>query len=212
MTRRSRNCWVAAAIVVAFVALGGPASPASAHEGGGTIAVDTAEPTDDGAIRYVVRLTWNNDGHPAAAGLTTITAVAVGADGSALTPVTLEPLDDGRFAATVEFPDPGDWTVRFTAVSPEATLERPQQVDPSPTTTLSPAPTTSASEAPAPTTTATPDGEDEDEDGDASKAGTVVFVVVLVIFVAGAVLLGIRMRRQGQSDAGRSGTAEGHEE
>ena len=209
MRRQLRNCFVAIAVAVALL---GPASPAAAHEGGGTLTVESAESTDSGSVRYVVRLIWNNDGHPAAAADTTMTAVPVGADGTAQTPVTLDPVDDdGRFAATVEFSSPGAWTVRFTAITPEATLEVPQQIDPPPTTTSTAAPSTTSSEAGVPTT-ATDAPEDEDEDGEASKAGTIVFVAVMLVLAAGAIALGRRQRQRRQAGTETSETTEGQPE
>lgn len=209
MRRQLRNCFVAIAVAVALL---GPASPAAAHEGGGTLTVESAESTDSGSVRYMVRLIWNNDGHPAAAADTTMTVVPVGADGTAQTPVTLDPVDDdGRFAATVEFSSPGAWTVRFTAITPEATLEVPQQIDPPPTTTSTAAPSTTSSEAGAPTT-ATDAPEDEDEDGEASKAGTIVFVAVMLVLAAGAIALGRRQRQRRQGGTETSETTEGEPE
>lgn len=211
MRRQLRNCFVAIAVAVALL---GPASPAAAHEGGGTVTVESAEPIGTGSVRYVVRLIWNNDGHPAAAADTTMTAVPVGADGTAQTPVTLDPVDDdGRFAATVEFSSPGAWTVRFTAITPEATLEVPQQIDPPPTTTSTAAPSTTSSEAGVPTTaTDAPEDEDEDEDGEASKAGTIVFVAVMLVLAAGAIALGRRQRQRRQAGTEASETTEGQPE
>lgn len=182
--------------IAAAVALVAPASPVAAHEGGGTLTVESSDTTDATSVRYVVRLIWNNDSHPAAAADTTMTAVPVGEDGTALTPVGLEPVDDdGRFAATIEFPTPGAWTVRFTAITPEATLEVPQQIDPPSTTTTTEAPSTTSTEAATPTTDP-PAENDEDEDGEASKAGTFVFVAVLLILAGAAFLVGRRVRQR----------------
>lgn len=210
MTKHRRILCVAT--VVAAVLLLVPASPAAAHEGSGTITVEEADPATDTAVRYVVRLTWNNDGHPAAADATTITAVPAGGDGVALTPVTLEPVDDdGRFAATVEFPDPGAWTVRFTAISPEATLEVPQQIEPPATPSSAPTTTTSSE---APTTTSADSGtldEGDDDDGDdgPSAAGSAVFVVVLLALAAAAFVLGRRMRRRSRDQAEQAEASDG---
>ena len=127
MTKHRRILCVAT--VVAAVLLLVPASPAAAHEGSGTITVEEADPATDTAVRYVVRLTWNNDGHPAAADLTTITAVPVGADGTALTPVTLRAgrRRPGGSRNTIDFPAPVRGAVRFLSIAPPATLEVPQQ-------------------------------------------------------------------------------------
>lgn len=207
MTTRQRFAFMALAVTLALL---GPISAASAHEGGGTITVESSDPTGSAAVRYVVRLIWNNDGHPAAAADTTLTAVPVGTDGTAQTPVTLEPVDDdGRFAATVEFPSPGAWTVRFTAITPEANLEVPQQIDPPPpSTTSTAAPTTTSSEVATPAATeAEAPSDDEDADG-TSNAGTVVFVAVLLVLAGAALLLGRRLRQRRPAGADLADAAE----
>lgn len=171
--------------------------PAGAHEGGGTITVETTEPAPDGSVRYVARLIWNNDNHPAAAADTTLTATLVNADDLALTPVTLTPVDDdGRFETTVEFPDPGVWTVRFTAISPEATLEIEQDIAAPPTTTT----TTEAAETTTTIDTAAttaPEADDQDEGG--TSAGVVVFGVALLVILGAAIYIGTRARRHRQT-------------
>ena len=79
------------------------------------------------SIHYIVRVTWENDGHPAADA--TVTATAVAPDGTQLTPVPLAPADDdGRYAGPVEYPAPGAWTVRITSIEPTGTIEQPQEV------------------------------------------------------------------------------------
>lgn len=128
-------------------------------------------------------------------------------DGTAATPVTLEPVDDdGRFRATVEFPSAGTWTVRFTAITPEATVEVPQQVDPPATTTTTVARSTTTSEGESTSTSEAP--ADEDEDGEASKAGTFVFVAVLLILAVAALVIGRGVRQRRQLDAESPGASE----
>lgn len=188
------GCLTALAVTVGWVA------PALAHEGAGTLVVESRDPTSDQGVQFVVRLTWNNDGHPAAANATTLTATPVDADGTALTPVTLTPVDDdGRFGATVEFPEAGTWTVRFTAISPAATLEVQQQVEAPATTTT--APTTT--EPPASTsTTADEVGTTQPENGGQnSVGGGAVFFGVLALTLGGAGYLALRARRYRRSMA-----------
>jgi len=135
MTRTIRRLLPLAALAAGLAALGlGAAPPAAAHEGEAVIAVETVEPTDL-SVRYVVRVTWSNDGHPATDAVVTATAVAP--DGTQTTPVTMTPIDaDGRYEGTVEHPAPGAWTVRFTVVEPPGTLDHPVELAaPAPTTT-----------------------------------------------------------------------------
>lgn len=132
------------AAVLLFGLLGTPA--VWAHDGKGVLVIESQGPAQGLAIPVVVRLTWQDDGHAAVDA--TVTATAVADDGTATTPVPLEPLDqDGRYAATVETPRPGAWTIRFTSVTPAATLEVEETVSP-PTTTSTTAQTTTTTETP----------------------------------------------------------------
>jgi hypothetical protein len=127
----SVGAWFAAAVASIGVALGllaGPlGSPAGAHDGKGIVTIEASHPAGATAVHYIVRVTWEDDGHPAADA--TVTAAAVGSDGTALTPVTLAPADDdGRYAGVVEFPEAGSWTVRFTSIDPTGTAERSEEI------------------------------------------------------------------------------------
>jgi hypothetical protein len=134
---RLRLATAGAALVAALALVAGPFStPAGAHDGKAIVTMEASHPAGTG-VHFIVRVTWENDGHPAAGA--TVTAVPVGADGTPLTPVPLAPADsDGRYAGVVEFPEPGEWTVRFTSVKPTGTAEATATVAP-PTTTTTPA-------------------------------------------------------------------------
>lgn len=149
---------LAAAVVVAAAAWA--AWPAAAHEGAGGLTLEQSIPVSDNQVRYVVRLVSVNDGHGAVKA--TVTATPIAADGKAQTPVPLAEVDeDGRYGATVTFPAPGAWTIRFTAVKPPATLAQPVTIAAPTTTTTTAPPTTTTSSVPAakdteePTTTTT---------------------------------------------------------
>jgi len=178
--------------------LGGLAvvSPAAAHDGEGAFTVDSAEPADGTAVHYVVRLTWTNDGHLALDA--TVTATAVAPDGTPSTPVPLTAVDqDGRYEATVEFPGAGDWTVRFTAVTPPSTLEQPQVV------TVATTSTTAAPSTTAPSTTEAPGPADDSEEAAATDAGDsdddgapVVPIAIGALAAVAAGVVAVRRRRQ----------------
>lgn len=128
---RSAAAWTAAVAATIGVAVGlmaGPlGSPAGAHDGKGIVTVEASHPAGAAAVHYIVRVTWEDDGHPAADA--TVTAAAVGGDGTTLTPVTLAPADDnGRYAGVVEYPEAGSWTVRFTSIDPTGTAERSEEI------------------------------------------------------------------------------------
>jgi hypothetical protein len=121
-----------AATVSLALAVGPLAPSAGAHEGDAVLTVEATHPAGL-SVHYIVRVTWADDGHPAADA--TVTATGVAADGSQLTPVSLTPADeDGRYAGVVEYPEAGSWTVRITAIDPTGTVEQAQEVT-APTTT-----------------------------------------------------------------------------
>ena len=181
MTNRIRVLGALLALGVAWTA---GASPAAAHGGEGQFTVEAREPQASG-VRYVVRLVWTDDGHAALDA--TVTATAIDAAGTPQTPVTLNPLDqDGRYAALVPSPSGGAYTVRFTAVTPEATTEVTQQ-PPTPTTTATtePAPTTTDTPAATSTTAAAADERSDEGDDEDSDVGTsLLFFVVAAAAVA----------------------------
>jgi hypothetical protein len=137
-TRPLASLFAAATLVTALlVGLGSgfAASPAGAHEGDAVVTVEAVHPAGL-SMHYIVRVTWANDGHPAADA--TVTATAVGSDGTQLTPVALAPADDdGRYAGVVDYPSAGNWTVRITSIDPTGSIEQAQEVTAPPTTASS---------------------------------------------------------------------------
>src|SRR3546814_3073384 len=137
--REPRHALGLSLLSVAFLI--GAASPAAAHDGEGILTVESQIPTGDVVVEYVVRVTWADDGHPALQ--STVTATPIASDGAPQTPVSLDPIDeDGRYAGTVTYPAPGDWTVRFTSVTPTGSVEIVEPIRSQPTTTTAPATTT----------------------------------------------------------------------
>jgi hypothetical protein len=119
MKLRSFVIAVAVAALAAAGLLLGP--PAGAQQGEGMISLEAAHPAGT-SVHFIVRVTWENDGHPATDSV--VTATARGSDGTELTPVTLAPIDDeGRYANAIDFGAPGTWMVRFTSSDPTATAE-----------------------------------------------------------------------------------------
>ena len=204
MTRPARRLLVA--LATALVALTALAGPAGAHEGPGILEMESDTPTGT-SHRYVIRLTWENDGHPAAR-TTTITLTPIAPGGAAQTPVPMTAVDDdGRFEASVDLAQPGAWKVRFTALNPSANVEVDVTVAPPTTTTTAPATTTT--EAPAETT-----GPDESVDAQETSAtddpgsdntsggGPLIIGVLAVVAVAAGGTLAIFYRsKRGDDDA-----------
>ena len=186
--------------LVGLVAVGLAASPAGAHDGEAVFAVEASEPQDDGSVHYVVRVTWSDDGHPAADA--TVTAVPVDAAGAAQTAVPMSAVDqDGRYEATVTFPSVGAWTIRFAAINPDGTHEQAQEVAEPATTTTAAATTTAADSGETTTSAATDDTEaassTESSDDDNSSAGPMVGVLIALGVLAFVGYLVWRSRRGG---------------
>lgn len=171
------------------------ASPgaASADEGPGALTLEGTDEVSASEVAYVVRLTYKGDGHPARDA--TLTATAIDADGASQTPLAMTVVDqDGRYEATIAFPSPGEWTVRFTAVLPPATLDQVQTIE-APTTTVTELPVTEA-----PTTTEPPATEPKDDEraSDADDDGGLPWLVpigaLVVVGTAGAWFVARRIR------------------
>jgi hypothetical protein len=120
--------FVIAAVATATVAAGAlGGAPAGAQQGDGVVTLEASHPAGT-SVHFIVRVTWADDGHPATNA--TVTATAVGSDGTQLAPVVLAPIDDdGRYANAIDFGSPGSWTVRFTSVDPTAAAEVRQTVE-----------------------------------------------------------------------------------
>jgi hypothetical protein len=115
-----RSFMIAVAVAVAAAGLQ-LAPPAGAQQGEGIINLEAAHPAGT-SVHFIVRVTWENDGHPATDSV--VTATARDSNGTELTPVTLAPIDDeGRYANAIDFGSPGTWMVRFASSEPTATSE-----------------------------------------------------------------------------------------
>jgi hypothetical protein len=128
---RHRTALVLATAVAALTLLAAGA-PAGAHEGDAVIQLQAAHPAGS-SVHFIVMVTWENDGHPAVDA--TVTATALSMAGEQLTPVALAPEGaEGVYGGAVEFPSAGLWTVRFTSIDPDGTLEEVEEVNVAPTT------------------------------------------------------------------------------
>jgi hypothetical protein len=164
----------AALLCVLFLCVG---SAAAAHEGDGRLEVVQASPGDGTTVDYQVRLTYVADGHGAPDA--TVTAVAEQPAATATVPVQLQPgAEEGLYAGTVTFPSPGDWTVRFTSVTPAATLEQAQAVSAPATAPTTPSTTTTVA------TTAPADEVATDTAEDDGSGFPVVPVIALGVIAA----------------------------
>lgn len=183
-----------ATLATALLLIAGTSGPATGHEGEGALEVLAAEPSGPLEVDYRVRLTYVADGHGAPDA--TVTAAPQGPAGAAAPPPT--PLaatdEEGVYAATVRFPSPGAWTVRFTAVTPPATVERAETVAPPPTTTTT---TTTAPSTTSTTSTTAPAGGGSGDGDDGSPALPVAAAVVVGAALAAGGWQLTRRRRAG---------------
>jgi hypothetical protein len=225
-TRPLASLFAAATLVAALlVGLGSgfAASPAGAHEGDAVVTVEAVHPAGL-SMHYIVRVTWANDGHPAADA--TVTATAVGSDGTQLTPVALAPADDdGRYAGVVDYPSAGSWTVRITSIDPTGSIEQAQEVTAPPTTAPSDESsevTTGSGESEGDATAATEGGFAPSDDGtgasdeqaaaDGSDDGGVPIYLIAaagaVVIIGAATAIGMIRRNRANPPATGSSTTD----
>jgi len=179
----------------------GHAPAAAAHGAEAALSVVSAE-EQAGAVHYRVRVVYQNDGEPVPN--VTPTAVAIAPDGAEAAPVTFAKADTaGEYEATVSFPAPGAWKVRFDVAEPEGSLTVDQAVAASTTV----APTTGAPTTEAPTTTGAPTTEaptttaaSDDDDGE-SSGGAAVVVAALAsgVVLMSAIVMSRRRRDRGKA-------------
>jgi hypothetical protein len=185
----------------------GLAPAAAAHGAEAALSVVSAE-EQAGAVHYRVRVVYQNDGEPVPN--VTPTAVVIAPDGTEAAPVTFAKADTaGEYEATVSFPAPGAWKVRFDVAEPEGTLTVDQAVAAS--TTVAPtteAPTTEAptttdapvATAPAVTTASTTESDDDGDDGESSGGGA----VVVAALASGVVLMSAIVMSRRRRDRGKA--------
>src|SRR5690606_30253490 len=127
-----------------------------------------------------------------------------------LTPVTLAPVDDdGRYQGTIQFPDAGTWTVRFTSIDPTGTAEHTQEITAA----------TATSETTTTTTDDAPGAAAPDDGGDAAVADTdgggddgmplwIIGLAAVVAIGGAASAVGVirRQRRPASGPTGREPT------
>lgn len=205
---------VVLATAVAVLTLFAAGTPAGAHEGDAIIQFQAAHPAGS-SVHFIVMVTWENDGHPAVDA--TVTATALSMAGEQLTPVALAPEGaEGVYGGAVEFPSSGLWTVRFTSIDPDGTLEQIQEVNVAPSTVPTTAPAGDGSEVTV-GTEADPGFAPEDdgtgasaaEDGEAAAAddggsdGLPVWLIALAaVVVVGGAIVAVRTIRRDRPEPG----------
>jgi hypothetical protein len=209
-TRGTAGRLLVVAVASSFFAIAAT-SPAAAHDGTAVITAES-QTIKGTSVDYVVRAVWDNDGHAAADA--TATVVAESPSGDRVGPVPMEPTDDdGRYTATVDFPSPGDWNVRFTVVTPPGTLEITQTipaVDAGGATQVVPTPTPESTSTSVAVTAdedaSTVDGAEsatasqtEERERPTSTAGAALFFFIVAAIILGGCVLAYRSRGQRQA-------------
>ncbi|MGH9024733.1 MAG: hypothetical protein ACRDWD_01245 [Acidimicrobiia bacterium] len=172
---------VLALLVSAVLAL---SVPAAAHDDQGVLAGEyVANPPDAPEGNYRVRLTFQNDGHPAEGA--TVTMSAADGTGGVIAPTPMSAVDAGEYEAAVSFPNPGAWTVTVVASSPAATFEQALTI----------------AEPPASTTTSTTKVDTRpidasDSSGDGGGIGAGLWIGIVATLIAAAVVAFVLWRRR----------------
>jgi hypothetical protein len=112
------------ALVVALAVLALGADPSVAHGGAGVIEIDVPEERGDMTIGLRIRLTYEDDEHPAAEDeVGEITVEGTGPDGETFGPESSFDATEvpGVYAAELTFPAPGTWEVTVSSDEPAAT-------------------------------------------------------------------------------------------
>jgi hypothetical protein len=197
--------------ITAIVLVG--AAPAGAHGDEGELTLTKVEQTGPTTVAIEVGIVYEGDQHLAEDAQ--VRATLTGPGGATVGPVELTRTgsDNSLYAATVEVPGTGDWSVEVTSTEPSGEVSGSVTVaEQSATSTTEATPTTEATttteaasgEAPAAITT-TQEQVGEDDEGGMSPA--VIFGACLVlagIVIGGAVL--VARSRGRRDDADPTGT------
>lgn len=179
---------------------------ASAHSDVGELELTTFEQTGPTTVRVEVGIVYEGDGHLAEDA--SVTATLSGPDGASVGPVELAWAGENSslYAATVEVPVVGDWTVAVTSTDPagavDGSLSVAEQADTTTTeapatTTIAPTTTTDDAAEPATLDDELASDQSEADDGGISPAVIVIACLVLAAVVIGGAFLVARSRDDG---------------
>ena len=188
----------AAAAVLAPVTAG----PAAAHGGGADFEVLEAEEVAPGTVSLQVAVTFEADGDEATGAI--VDVVPTSPDGEASPAVRLERDGTGAHAASLDLPEPGEWTLAVTSSFPPGSTEVPVEVAGSAPADDAADPA-EAEEAPAsePGGSSDTDVLDEPEAGGAEGGSDTTNLVVAAVsgLVGGALGLWVSRRRSARKRA-----------
>lgn len=124
-TRPARRVIAATVLTTALLGSWYGGAPAGAHEGDGTITVDAAHPSAS-SVHYIVEVIFDDDQHPAPEATVTARATSPDGEDGDVVELVLDDEDEGLYQGTVPFDEPGEWTVVFSSLEPQAELEHSQ--------------------------------------------------------------------------------------
>lgn len=184
------------AVVLALVALLAAPTAASAHAT--LLSADPAPGSTVGTAPTRVSATFDEELDGAKSSI-----VLVGPDGGTLGQGSIDPDDPKTLALDVAPLEPGTYSVRWTAATPDGHIERGTYefavaAPPTPSTSPEPRPTPSASPEPSPTVEpdADPSPTPAPEDGTDGDQGVAIIVVAAVSGLVLGVLIGWGRRRR----------------
>ena len=202
---RSRLPLLLATIAVTIAVVTGTVS---AHGDEGELELTTFEQTGPMTVEVEVGIVYEGDGHLAEDA--SVTATLSGPGGATVGPVELVWAGENSslYAATVDVPATGDWTVAVTSTDPTGSADGTLTVEEQAATTTPEAPTTTATpattDAPAPTTIDDELAEAEGDDGVSPAVIVIACLVLAALVIGGAVLVA---RSRGGDPAGPSSSA-----
>lgn len=194
-------------LAVAGLVLVATTGPASAHSDVGELELTAFEQTGPTTVEIEVGIFYEGDGHLAEDA--TVTATLSGPDRATVGPIELTWAGEGSslYAATVDVPTLGDWTVAVTSIDPAGAVDGSLSVVEQAGTTTTETPTTASApsttaDAPEPVTLDDELAADQDaaDEGGVSPAVIVIACLVLAALVIGGAFL--VARRRGAGDTG----------
>jgi hypothetical protein len=171
----------------------------SAHSDVGELELTNFEQTGPTTVEVEVGIVYEGDGHLAEDA--SVTAMLSGPDGTTVGPVELAWAGENSslYAATVDVPALGDWSVAVTSTDPAGSVDGTLTVVEQATTTTAAEPATTA--APPTTEAAAEPAADEDAPDDGvSPTVIVVACLALAALVIGGAVLVARSRGRGATD------------
>lgn len=178
---RTRSHGLVVALVLAITAVW--ASPAFGHSDEGEMKITKATATSPTTIELEAGITFANDNDLAEEAV--VTATATDQAGASVGPIAMPRRTGALYAATIEVPGPGVWTIAVSSTEPVASAST--QVDtttPTTTSSSSSSTTTSTPSTTADTSAASPASSTPESTG--TSTATLLGIAIVVALAIGA--------------------------